>query len=100
MTTPSPDELGAPAELPQRALARAVDAALVTALVLALGAWIGFGLDWLALGAAVVIAYFVALDALAGATLGKCALGLRVIGPGGDRPSLAQHAVRVPHGGS
>ncbi|HEX8537960.1 MAG TPA: RDD family protein, partial [Cystobacter sp.] len=54
----------------------------------------GFGFDWLLLGAAIVLAYFCLLDTLVGATPGKFALGLRVIGPDGGRPSPRQALIR------
>lgn len=78
-----------PADLPVRIAARALDVVLVAALDVALGSVMGFGFDWLLLGSLLVLAYFAAFDA-AGATPGKLALGLRVVGPGGGRPTLAQ----------
>jgi len=59
-----------------------------------LGLVIGFGFDWLVVGAAIVLAYFVMFDALAGTTPGKFALGLRVTGPDGGHPSLVQALIR------
>jgi uncharacterized RDD family membrane protein YckC len=54
----------------------------------------GFGFDWLAVGTVIVLGYFAGLDALFGATLGKAALGLRVVGPDGGRPTLRQALIR------
>jgi hypothetical protein len=42
----------------------------------------------------VLYAYFVLLDSYAGTTVGKRILGLRVIGPSGERPSIKQAAIR------
>ena len=86
--------LVAPAELPIRAAARAIDVFLLAAIEIALGQLIGFGFDWLAIGTALVLAYFALCDALAGATIGKAALGLRVIAEDGGPPSLRQAVVR------
>jgi uncharacterized RDD family membrane protein YckC len=41
-----------------------------------------------------MLVYFVLLEGLAGATLGKWALGLRVVRAGGGRPGLARGALR------
>ena len=76
-----------------RAAARGIDVLVVTAGVLALGAGMGFGFDWLVIGAALILGYFVVLDVFA-ATLGKLALGLRVVGPDGGRPTLVQALAR------
>jgi uncharacterized RDD family membrane protein YckC len=43
---------------------------------------------------ALMFLYFVTLEGLVGATLGKWALGLRVVTDGGDRPGLARSALR------
>jgi uncharacterized RDD family membrane protein YckC len=94
MSTASQVDAPVPAELPARFAARFVDAIVVAAVDAGLGRLIGFGFDWLIIGAVVILAYFVLLDALAGATLGKRALGLRVIGPSGGRPSLRQALIR------
>ena len=83
-----------PAELPARFAARAIDVLVLVAIDVGLGLVIGFGFDWLAIGTAVVLGYFVLLDALAGATLGKLALGLRVTGPDGGKPSVRQALIR------
>ncbi len=77
MSTISSIDLPVPAELPVRIAARGLDAAVVAAITVGLGLWIGFGFDWLVVGAAIILGYFVLLDALAGATLGKLVLGLR-----------------------
>jgi uncharacterized RDD family membrane protein YckC len=83
-----------PAELPARLAARALDVLVLVALDVGLGRLIGFGFDWLLLGSALVLAYFALLDATLGATPGKLALGLRVVGPDGGRPSLRQALIR------
>jgi len=51
-------------------------------------------LSLVALLALALAVYATLAHALAGATLGKWILGLRVVGPGGRRPSLARSAVR------
>lgn len=79
-----------PPTLLTRAAARVIDVIVVAGLNLALGQVIGFGVDWLVLGAGLILGYFVAGDALFGATLGKRALGLRVVSAEGQRPSAAQ----------
>lgn len=83
-----------PAELPARLAARVIDVIVLAGLQAGLGKVIGFGFDWLILGAATIFAYFAVLDAMAGATLGKMALGLRVTGPDGGRPTLKQALIR------
>ncbi|AUX34533.1 MULTISPECIES: RDD family protein [Sorangium] len=83
-----------PAELSSRIAARGIDVLLLAAMDVGLGQLIGFGFDWLLLGSALVLAYFTLLDAAAGTTPGKLALGLRVVGPDGGRPSLKQALLR------
>lgn len=83
-----------PGELGRRLGARAIDAVVLTAAAFAIGSGIGFGFDWLILVGSLVLVYFVLADCLLGATLGKALLGLRVQGPSGGRPTLAQAAVR------
>ncbi|UJR85018.1 RDD family protein [Sandaracinus amylolyticus] len=83
-----------PAELPVRLAARAIDVAIVVAMNVGLGQLMGFGFDWLIAGALLVLAYFALLDALVGATLGKLALGLRVVGPEGERVTMKQALTR------
>jgi uncharacterized RDD family membrane protein YckC len=83
-----------PAELAPRVAARAIDVAVLVVVEVGLGRVMGFGFDWLALGTALVLVYFAGLDALFGATLGKAALGLRVLGPDGGTPTLRQALVR------
>jgi len=87
---PAPADHLVPADLPVRLAARAIDVLVIAALDFGLGRLVGFGWDWLALGSAMVLAYFALLDSLVGATVGKLALGLRVIGPDGGKPSLGQ----------
>ena len=60
----------------------------------ALGRVMGFGFDWLAVCTVLVLAYFAGLDVLFGATLGKAALGLRVVSPDGGSPTLRQALTR------
>lgn len=92
-STAPPDSL-VPAELPARFAARFIDAMLLVAATGGLGLLMGFGYDWLILNATIVFAYFALLDAFTGATLGKLALGLRVVGPDGGRPSIKQSLIR------
>lgn len=80
--------------LARRLGGRAIDAALLVAVGVALGLAIGFGFDWLAIHAALVFAYFVVLDATVATTLGKRLLGLKLVSPDGDRPTLRQAAIR------
>ena len=67
---------------------------MLVGIDVALGWVIGFGFNWLFLGASVVLAYFVVFDVLAGATPGKFALGLRVLGPLGGHPTFTQAVIR------
>ncbi len=94
MSAVSPVALPVPAEFPARLAARGIDALVLVALDIGLGRLMGFGFDWLLLGSATVLAYFCLLDTLVGATPGKLALGLRVTGPDGGRPSLRQALIR------
>ena len=83
------------AGLAPRGAARAVDAVLLGATGMAVGAAIGFGWIWFAFQLVLVAGYFVALDTLHGATLGKRLLGLRVVaGNGYRRPTAAEAAKR------
>lgn len=79
-----------PPTLAVRAAARVLDVILVAIVNVALGQVIGYGVDWLALGALGVLGYFALCDAGFGATLGKRALGLRVIAADGGRPTPVQ----------
>jgi uncharacterized RDD family membrane protein YckC len=94
MSASTPADVPVPAELPARVAARAIDVLVLAAIDAGLGRLIGFGFDWLIIGAALVFAYFALLDTMVGATLGKLALGLRVIGPNGSRPTLRQALIR------
>lgn len=89
MSAPS----SAPPTIPIRLGARLIDVVVVTALAAALGQVIGFGFAWLVFGAALILGYFVAGDTLFGATLGKRALGLRVVSADGG-PLTAVQALR------
>jgi uncharacterized RDD family membrane protein YckC len=94
MSTASPKSASVAAGLPERAAARAIDMLLLAGVNVGLGMVMGFGYDWLVIGAAIVPAYFAVLDVTAGTTLGKLAMGLRVVGPGGGRPTWQQALVR------
>jgi uncharacterized RDD family membrane protein YckC len=83
-----------PADLPIRIAARAVDVVVAAALNVGLGRAMGFGFDWVIVGASTILAYFALSDALFGATLGKLAFGLRVVGRNGAHPSLKQALTR------
>jgi uncharacterized RDD family membrane protein YckC len=90
MTTATTADPPVPADLTPRLIARGIDVAVVTAITVGLGRAVGFGFDWLAIATVIIVGYFVVLDAAAGATPGKLALGLRVVGPDGERPTLRQ----------
>jgi len=77
-----------------RFFARVIDVLVVAVIDVLLGSVLGFGYGWLVLGAVVVLGYFAVLDAFAGTTVGKAALKLRVVGPDGSRPSLANAVKR------
>jgi uncharacterized RDD family membrane protein YckC len=94
MATQSTSFAPVSAELAPRIAARAIDVLFLAAVDIGLGRIMGFGFDWLAVGTAFVLVYFAGLDALFGATLGKAALGLRVVGPDGGPPTLRQALVR------
>ncbi|NOT25908.1 MAG: RDD family protein [Acidobacteria bacterium] len=83
-----------PADFSIRLFARAIDTVVLVGVDVALGWVMGFGFDWLFLGAAVVLAYFVVFDVLTGATPGKFALGLRVLAPLGGHPTFEQAVIR------
>ena len=71
--------------------ARLVDAAVLAATGLAVGAVTGFGYGWFAFQLVLVAGYLVGLDVLTGATLGKSLFGLRVVAGAGDRrPSVGE----------
>jgi uncharacterized RDD family membrane protein YckC len=80
--------------LGQRVAARAIDAVIVGLVGIGIGVLLEFSILWLVLQATLVYGYFVALDAAMGATIGKRALGLRVDGPAGGRPTLSQALTR------
>jgi uncharacterized RDD family membrane protein YckC len=77
-----------------RIAARAVDILLIAAIDALLGRQIGFGFDWLLTSAGIAILYFALMDVYVGGTLGKLALGLRVIGPKGGKPTMGQAFTR------
>jgi uncharacterized RDD family membrane protein YckC len=83
-----------PAEVPIRIAARLIDAMVLGTVAAVLGKLIGFGFDWLSASTVIVILYFVLMDVSCGATLGKLALGLRVIGPTGSRPTVRESFTR------
>ena len=80
MPPESPIDVLSP-DLPVRLAARGIDVVIVGAIDVGLGLLIGFGFDWLLIGAAIVLAYFSLFDAMAGATPGKlvsaCASSVR-----------------------
>jgi uncharacterized RDD family membrane protein YckC len=80
--------------LSTRVVARAVDVAVVTAGLLLAGRWMGFGYDWFVLGLLLTLGYFAGLSAAFGRTLGKRIMGLRLVGPTGENPTLRQASVR------
>jgi uncharacterized RDD family membrane protein YckC len=82
------------AEIPVRLAARALDVVVVVILAAVLGRWMGFGFDWLIIGAALIWLYFAGLDTALGGTAGKLATGIRVVGADGQWPSLAQSLKR------
>jgi uncharacterized RDD family membrane protein YckC len=90
----APRSLPPGAGLLARLAARVIDGIVLIVVQIGLGEVIGYGFLWLLVGAAAVWAYFAALDAFAGMTLGKLALGLRVVGADGGRPRLGQALVR------
>jgi len=112
---PSPPATGPPAAgLPgqQRPAARRIAAALVdivllTGLLVIMSVTVGtftvgggnvdFHVDgvWALVYAALLLVYFFTLEAAAGQTVGKCLLGLRVVGTDGSRPSAAAIAGRT-----
>jgi uncharacterized RDD family membrane protein YckC len=67
---------------------RAFDIAVCVGLDVALGKWMGFGFDWLAIGASLNWLYFACSLVLTGTTIGKRVVGLAVVGPTGDKPTL------------
>ncbi|MEZ4235814.1 MAG: RDD family protein [Myxococcota bacterium] len=83
-----------PADLPIRLLARFLDAIVVAVLQALLGQLMGFGFDWLIVGALLAHAYFFVCDARFGGSPAKLLLGMRVIGPDGGNPTLEQAARR------
>jgi uncharacterized RDD family membrane protein YckC len=93
-TAPAGTDQAARPTLGQRFVARLLDAVIVGLVGAGIGALMEFSILWLVLQAALVYAYFVVLDTVLGTTVGKSALGLRVDGPAGGRPSLSQALVR------
>lgn len=90
-----------PAEVWQRVAARLVDhvgLAVITAVLLAplglLGSWLGGPAEFLAdslavlLSTALTVGYFAALEARDGQTVGKRLLGMRVVTPSGESPTI------------
>lgn len=94
MTTAETTANAAAVGLGIRFAARALDAIIAGALVGVLGAVMDFGFVWLALGAVIILAYFALTTAFFGATPAKRLLGLRVVGPDGNRPSLPHSFAR------
>lgn len=83
-----------PGDLPARLIARLIDTALLSLIGYPLNAALDLGHMFPLIQAVAIYAYFVPLDAYVGTTLGKRLLGLRVTGPKGGRPRVAQAAIR------
>jgi uncharacterized RDD family membrane protein YckC len=83
-----------PPSISRRITARLIDYLVVAAASGGLGAALGFGFIWLLFTALLVLAYFVVGDAWSGTTIGKAALGLRVEGASGRRPSFVAALTR------
>lgn len=83
-----------PADVPVRIASRLLDALILGAVVGMLGKVLRFDFVWLAAGTGIVLLYFVLMDVCYGATVGKFALGLRVTGPSGGRPTLRESFIR------
>lgn len=94
MTTAQAAANAAAVGLGIRFAARLIDFAIAGALAGALGALMGFGYDWLVVGALLVLAYFAVTTALLGGTIGKRLLGLRVVDGDGRSPSLGRSLAR------
>jgi uncharacterized RDD family membrane protein YckC len=82
-----------PADVPVRIASRLLDALILGAVVGLLGKVLRFDFVWLAAGTGIVLLYFVLMDVCYGATVGKFALGLRVTGPSGGRPTLRESLI-------
>lgn len=82
------------AGLGPRLAARVVDAGLLAAVGLAVGAVTGFGFGWFAFQLVLVVGYLLGSDVVLGKTVGKRLLGLRIVTADGTRPSVAQAARR------
>jgi uncharacterized RDD family membrane protein YckC len=76
-----------PPPLSRRIVARVLDVLVCVAIDAGLGQAIGYGFDWLAIGAALVLLYFAGSLALTGTSVGKRLTGLEVVGVDGARPS-------------
>jgi uncharacterized RDD family membrane protein YckC len=74
--------------------ARLIDELPFWLIYTVLGVVYDLGYAFAAVGVVVLYAYFVLLDSYAGTTVGKRLLGLRVMGPAGDRPSIKQAGIR------
>ncbi len=83
-----------PGDLPARLIARLIDTALLSLIGYPLDAAFDLGHLFPLIQAVAIYAYSVPLDAYVGTTLGKRLLGLRVIGPTGERPRITQAAIR------
>jgi uncharacterized RDD family membrane protein YckC len=77
-----------------RFAARIVDSLVVAVVGVLLGVAMEFSPLWLVIQAFWVYAYFVLFDVGAGTTPGKRLFGLKLLGPQGGRPTLAQAAAR------
>ncbi len=82
-------ELGIGASLKRRAIARFIDSFLIGLVIVYAIPIAGFteGFTTTVLSVAVVMAYFTLMESYNGRTIGKMALGLKTVGPGGGNPS-------------
>jgi uncharacterized RDD family membrane protein YckC len=77
----------------RRVVARLLDGLVLTALTVVLG-WVLGGLSWLAAVLWITVVYFFLCESFVGQTLGKRALGLRVVRRDGGPPSANAIATR------
>ncbi len=94
MSTENPSTVAAVPGLGLRFVARLIDSILLAVLLTIAGLGMGYGFDWLLIGAAATWAYFALFLASAGATPGKRLTGLRVVGPSGGLPTTQEAFIR------
>lgn len=95
-------QVGQPADLGNRLLARLIDFVLLGIISVVIGVAVGIGsvlsggpnygasaLSSL-ISAAISLGYFAVMEAKLGQTLGKMLIKLRVVGPGGGNPTMEQ----------